>query len=346
LTRRDFLALAAAGRVFGPELERYSDPATEFPVVRLTDPAFASGMTAPHLRQFSRRSDSLLHWSERSGTAQAYLLDLRSGQSRQLTDATVLDRVSLTLSADEKSAFYFDGAALHETLLSSARTRPVYQVPGGAARAGMTVAADGSIFFAEGTRIVRIVKQTAVAVAEDAGVDLLMARPKQMQLAYRSSAGVWLVNLDGSGKRQLRLEPGQTGEVLWTPSGRSLIYLHIPDDSKQLITLRENLPDEGSDREIARTSQFASVSANGDSSVFAGASRGKASAYVVILLRVARRELTLCEHRASDALMVSPIFTPDSQSVLFVSDRHGKSALYRVHVEKFVEATGDEPPVQ
>ena len=37
--------------------------------------------------------------------------------------------------------------------------------------------------------------------------------------------------------------------------------------------------------------------------------------------------------------MVSPLFTPDSQSVVFVSDRHGKPALYQVKVEKFVEAT-------
>jgi oligogalacturonide lyase len=63
---------------------------------------------------------------------------------------------------------------------------------------------------------------------------------------------------------------------------------------------------------------------------------------VLILLRVARRELTLCEHHASDPAMVSPVFSPDSQSVFFVSDRHGKSAIYRVHVEKFVEATGEE----
>jgi oligogalacturonide lyase len=90
---------------------------------------------------------------------------------------------------------------------------------------------------------------------------------------------------------------------------------------------------------IARTSQFASVSANGDASVFVGASRSRATAYVLLLLRVARRELTLCEHRSSEPSKVSPIFSPDSQSVFFVSDRHGKSALYRVHVERFVEET-------
>ena len=37
--------------------------------------------------------------------------------------------------------------------------------------------------------------------------------------------------------------------------------------------------------------------------------------------------------------MVSPVFAPNSQSVFFVSDRHGKPAIYGVHVEKFVEET-------
>jgi oligogalacturonide lyase len=343
-TRRDFVGLLAAGRIYGPELQRYPDPATELPVTRLTDPAFASGFTATHLRQFSRRSDSLLHWSDRSGSDQAYLLDLKTGASRQLTDATALDRASLTLSSDEKSAFWFDGPTLNETALGSARTHVVHQVSSGTARTGITVAADGSLFFAAGAQITRLGKQKPVVIAEEPGIDLIMTRPRQPQIVWRAPSGLWLAGLDGSGKRQIKLEPGRNEEVLWTPSGRSLIYLHVPEDPKQLITLRENLPDEGADHEVARTSQFAAVSANGDASVFAGASRGKASAYVLILLRVTRRELTLCEHRASDARMVSPIFTPDSQSILFVSDRHGKSALYRVKVDKFVEATGDEPP--
>jgi oligogalacturonide lyase len=320
-------------------MQRYADPATEFPVFRLTDPAFASGLTAPHLRQFGRRDDFLVHWSSRDGTPQAFHLDLKTGQSRQLTDAAALDPASISLSPDEKTLTFFDGTDLCETNLSGSHPRILYKA---SERRGVTVAADGSILFAEGGKAMRVLKQHAAVVAEDGDVDLVLARPRLAQIVYRSAGGLWLANLDGTGKRQLRLEPGETGEILWTPSGRSLIYLHIPDNSNDLITLRENLPDEGTDKEIARTSQFATVSANGDASVFAGASRSKATAYVLLLLRVTRRELTLCEHRASDPRMVSPVFSPDSQSVFFVSDRHGKAAVYRVHVEKFVESTGDE----
>ena len=70
-----FWLLAIAGRLYGPERRRYADPATEFEVIRLTDPIFASGFTSAGLRQFTRRSDSLLHWSDRDGTRQAYLLN-------------------------------------------------------------------------------------------------------------------------------------------------------------------------------------------------------------------------------------------------------------------------------
>ena len=51
------------GAVTGSEFRRYADPATELDVVRLTNPTFASGLAAPHLRQFTRRSDVLVYWT-------------------------------------------------------------------------------------------------------------------------------------------------------------------------------------------------------------------------------------------------------------------------------------------
>jgi oligogalacturonide lyase len=169
-----------------------------------------------------------------------------------------------------------------------------------------------------------------------------MARPRHSQVLYRQEGALWQVNADGTGKKQIVIQPGKSEEPLWSPSGRTLLYLHVPNDPKQLITLREASPDDGSDQLIARTSQFAAFAPNGDASVFAGASRSKASAYILILLRVTKRELTLCEHRASDPSVVSVIFAPDSQSIVFVSDRHGQPALYRVSVERFVEETSEQ----
>lgn len=337
----------AVGAVSASEFRRYADPATELEVVRLTNPAFSSGLTAPHLRQFTKRGDSMVYWSERDGARQIYRLDLKSGESKQLTSAAALDVTNFAMSPDDRYLYYFDGPVLQSVAGNSPKPRDIYKVPNGSAWAGLTVAADGSVLFSEGPRIMRVALQKTGPILEtDGKIDLVMARPRHAQVLYRQNGAIWLINTDGTGKKQLSLSAGAPqgtlGEALWSPNGRTLLYLQIPDDPKQLITLRENTPDESADQLIARTSQFVTFAPNGDASVFAGASRSKASAYIIILLRVAKRELTLCEHRASDPSLVSVVFAPDSQSIVFVSDRHGKPALYRVPVEKFVEETSDQ----
>jgi oligogalacturonide lyase len=309
-------------------------------------------MTGPHLRQFTRRSESLLYWSERfsdesPGGRQAFLLDLKQGESRQLTEAASVDSATLSLSPDERSFYFFDGPTLHESPLNAVRPREIHTVPAGAVRTGFAVGTDGSVLFSERqngvSRIIGVARQQARRIIEtDLEIEDLMARPRHSQVLYRTGGRFWLVSNDGSGKRELKTAAGETAGALWIPSGRTFIYLHVPEDPKELITLREYSPDEGTDKLLAKTSQFISASPNADASVFAGASRSRASAYVLILLRVARRELTLCEHRASDPAMVHPVFSPDSQNVLFVSDRHGKPAIYQVRVSRFVEETASE----
>jgi oligogalacturonide lyase len=73
-----------------------------------------------------------------------------------------------------------------------------------------------------------------------------------------------------------------------------------------------------------------------------GASRNVSSPALLLLLRVTRREFTLCEHKAGSAELVAPRFSPDSQRVYFQTDRHGKPAIYDMHVEKLVEKTDIE----
>lgn len=348
-SRREFLYMAAVGQITGPEAHRYADPATELPVVRVTNPAFASGMTAAPLHQFTRHSDTLLYWSERAGTPQAFLLDLKQGGSKQLTDAAALDSTSLSLSPDERSFLYFDGPVLNESPLMNTRPRELHRVPDDATRSGLAIGGDGSAIFVERregrSRIVsasRLQPLTRTIVELDGEIEDVIARPRRPQLLYRTGGALWLINTDGAAKRQLKTEPGQTGEAFWIPSGRTLLYLHLPEDPTELITLREHTPEDGTDKLLAKTSQFISVAPNADASVFTGASRNKASAYVLILLRAARRELTLCEHHASDPRMVNPLFSPDSQNILFVSDRDGKPAVYLVPVARFVEETSTE----
>jgi oligogalacturonide lyase len=137
---------------------------------------------------------------------------------------------------------------------------------------------------------------------------------------------------DGRKSRRLPLAPGRPGPAFWSADGESVVYLH-------LNTIREWMAASDSERPVASTSQYASFAPNANGSIFVGASANKASPYILLLLRVPRRELPLCEHRSSDAAAVRPVFSPDSQRVFYQSDRDGKPALYTVNVQKLVEPT-------
>src|SRR5579883_2968005 len=112
-TRRTFLGAGFAAAAFGAEghkgtsfpsaFRRYSDPATELEVYRLTDPASASILPAYYNRAIARNSSWILFASDREGSPQAFRLDLKNGESKQLTDAQDLDPSSLTLTPDNRS---------------------------------------------------------------------------------------------------------------------------------------------------------------------------------------------------------------------------------------------------
>ena len=166
-----------------------------------------------------------------------------------------------------------------------------------------------------------------------------IARPMRAQILYRQGGeALWMVNSDGTQNRKLKLAPGGIGTPNWSSDGKTILYLNFPEDRTQLNNLREFTPDTGADKLIGKTSQFAAFGANRDASVFVGASRNTSPA-VLLLLRAGHSERTMAEHKASNAEAVAPLFSPDSQRIYFQSDRHGKPAIYSMHVEKLVEKT-------
>jgi oligogalacturonide lyase len=362
LTRRAFAgSLAGAcvclaadkSQAYPSEAKRYTDEATENTVVRLTDPAHQSWLPAYYARAISRKSDFLIYSSDRSGLVQAYRLDLKNGQSLALTIAPGLVASSLTLAPDDREYAYLAGRSFYMARLNGGHAREVYRLEEGFNfGTGFSLSDDGlvSALVEEkpGLSRIRLIAMhtgaaTTVAESPDPVSDP-QPRPKRAGLLYRKADELWVVNYDGAQNRRMRIAPGSAGTALWSADGRSVDYLNIPADRKQLNNIREFTPDTNEDQFVSATSQFAAFNRNGDTSVFVGASGSKASPYLLLLVRSVKRELTLCQHRASDPRLVTSFFSPNSQRVVFQSDRDGKMALYSIAVERLVEETETEEP--
>src|SRR5262249_27071608 len=139
-TRRQILATGVAvnlladdqkGTVYPADWRRYADPATELDVYRLTDPAYTSTLPPYYSRPVARRSAFLLFCCDRGGSPQAFRMDLKTGESVQLTNAQKLDGNSLSLLPDNRAVAYFDDRALQLINLANLREREVYSVPDG-----------------------------------------------------------------------------------------------------------------------------------------------------------------------------------------------------------------------
>jgi len=346
------LAADKAG-IYPSEIHRYADEATEFNVFRLTDPARQSCLPAPYNRPISKKTEFLIHSSDRSGSVQAYRLDLKSGQSRILTQATDLVTGSLTLAPDEHEFAYLAGRSLYMGRTNAVHAREVYRAEEGFQfGSGFSLSEDGLVAaLIEDkpglSRLRLITMRTAAAatvVESNEPISDPQPRPKRAGLLYRKGNELWVVNYDAGQNRKLRISPGGFGTALWSGDGRTIVYLNLPEDRKQLNNIREFTPDTNEDNLVSATSQFAAFNRNADTSVFVGASGSKASPYLLLLVRSVKRELTLCGHRASDPRQVTAFFSPNSQRVIFQSDRDGKMAIYSIAVDRLVEETETEAP--
>ena len=342
------LADGKKGEAFASDAGRYPDPLTELDVYRLTKPDYSTTMTAYYGRGIARNSGWMLCCCDRTGAPQAFHLNLKNGEMKQMTEAQEMDGASLTLTPDNRQFCYFAGRTLFIANVSSLKERELYTVPEGwEAAGGLSVGPDGThatLIEKRGDssrlRMVTLVQGAARTVIEAPwAMSAPIARPMRAQILYRQgNEAVWLVNADGTQNRKLKLATGGVGTPNWSTDGRTILYLNFPEDRTQLNNLREFTPDSGTDKMIGKTSQFAAFGANRDASVFVGSSRN-ASPAVLLLLRAAHSERTLCEHKASKPEWVSPLFSPDSQRIYFQSDRHGKPAIYSMHVDKLVEKT-------
>jgi oligogalacturonide lyase len=259
----------------------------------------------------------------------------------------------LTLAPEEREFAFLAGRSFYMGRLNGGHTREVYRLEEGFNfGTGFSLSDDGLVSaLVEDkpglSRLRLITMRTGAAATVVESTDPIFdpqPRPKRAALLYRKGDELWVVNYDGAQNRKLRIAPGGLATALWAADGRTIDYLSIPADPKQLNNIREFVPDTNEDQFVSSTSQFVAFNRNSDTSVLVGASGSKASPYMLLLVRSVKRELTLCQHRASDPRLVTSFFSPNSQRVVFQSDRDGKMAIYSIAVDRLVEATETEEP--
>ena len=350
LSRRVFLgclpALAAAEYAVIPsELKRFRDPSTELDLLRYTDPAHASYLIPAQLRSVSQKSNFLLFCSDRSGTNQVYRLDIKSGETRQLTSSEGVQPAGVALLPDDKTFCCLHDRRLELFRIGSAKPKLLFESDREWTPTALGLHDDGRLIVLEqngprcALRSIGVDKRAFESLLEtDSAIDMLRPRPHSNALFYRKDGKYWLYDYDKRTEHEIRTDPVTIPCVFWSADGNSLLYLCTPEGGRG-VQMREHFPDSGEDKLIAPTSQFATFAANRNGSVFAGVSGSKASPYILLLLRVTRRELTLVDHRAVSPSEVVIYFTPDSQRIFYHGDRSGKCCIYCIPADKLVEPT-------
>lgn len=352
-TRRAVLLslIAAAGRaarnsVFPSEVFRYRDALTEFPVERLTSAEHSAWLPELHCRAASRRSTFVIYASDRAGAPQLFRLDHSTGASWQLTEAAALDRRFFTLLPGDRSLLYFDGLSLRTLAIDSLKDREIYRVrEGWRAVAGPAAppAKTPALIVEERdgvceVRAIGLDRRRFETVLHCAGmVDQAVPAPSGKEFCYVRDGSLGVASLDGRGERAVITAEGRIGQVFWRPDGEALLYLLTRGDGRSEI--RETAVKGGADTLVATTTRYAAFSPNADGSVFAGVTGSAAQPHVVLLLRSTRKELTICEHRASRPGEAAAVFSPDSQRVYFQSDAAGRPAIFSVRLNGVLEQT-------
>lgn len=337
--------LAAKGQETPGEAKKFLDAATEFEILRVTALEHNSWLPLASNRSFTRKGEALVFASDASGSPQLYRHDFKPNRIRQLTEAAALNTNTFTLTAGDRGLLFLDGRKLMQTAV--ARDRVVHEMPEDWAQSprialsddGLTVVLSSSN--GSRTRIVVTGRTPLIVDERDGDIGTLHLRPRQAAVSFLSAGGLCYLPFATRKPVVLKTSPGEVLSSHWTADGRSLLYLLKPAAAGKLSEIREIFPETNQDSFVARTSQYIHFQRNGDASVFLGASGSAASPHLLVLLRSVKRELTICEHRCSDARLSRAVLSPNSSRMAFQTDRHGKLVIYSMAVDRLIEETED-----
>ncbi|MBM3761780.1 MAG: hypothetical protein FJW36_16225 [Acidobacteria bacterium] len=355
VTRRNFalsIAAAASAQTQFTPIRRFLDPSTEVEVLALSDTSNASYLPHHYNRSISSRNGFLVYATETTQGIQASRLDIKGGATRIITSSAAMDPKSLALSPDDRTLYFADSNQLLAVPVSGGKPRELYKAAAPKAfQKGISLAEDGTaITVVDGNRLVYIPTNTTLkprifAEIPDHCEQAALTKFGSVFFRDHSKAIHLIATTPGAKSQHLPIE-GEVGPALWNPDGRSLIYLKLNQGKGIANSLHEFSLDTNKETLVGKTSQYVHFGRNADSSVFVGASGSKAQPYILLMLRITRRELALCEHKASDATMCAPVFSPNSQRIYFQSDRLGKPAIFSVAVERLVEKTEPDEPTK
>jgi oligogalacturonide lyase len=320
------------------EFVRLTDPITETPLVRLTSSSSNSVLPDPTNRFVSLKGRFLLFSSDRTGHFNPFRADLRTGAVAQVADTQALRTDSLCLDEQDRWVRFVEGDRLVEMNLLGHRTRVIAD-----GISAFSEVREPSEFVVVRRKRLEYLSRNGPVLAEDVGEWCLVSPDRARCLFGRELAPdekeIWCVGLEPNGTaKPVRLASGNIANPRWSSDGRAVLFLRNSLAGSSLLSeIRQVSVGSREETEVAKTSQFAAFNVNEDGSVFLGASRSKAQPNILLLLRSAGRELTLCEHRAHDPRTVKPTFSPDNRRLYFQSDREGKFAIYSMNLEAIVE---------
>lgn len=343
-----FSAEAATLAQIRSQKQVFVDPATEYQVTRWTEDSANAHLPTDPNRALAANDSQLLYASNRSGSWQPYLLDLKQGTSLQTAVAKDLQPHSLAMLRDGKDIVYLDGDALVRNEIRRGRTRELYRSADGWTCTGKLVLAHDDRTAAVLERKGDVTRIVFIDPGSGKSRPVLQATTGDLiPLGFHQRFGLLL--LDSQHKPSLvggastpAIPEFPKGEVLqarWDRTGRVMMYLLHTTGTPERYQLMEYDLDAGQHRLIANTTKFATFSANPDGSVFVGASSSVAQPLLLLLLRVTRREFSLMEHHSTVPAAVNPFFSNDSQTLYFESDRLGKSCVFSLSVKGLVEKT-------
>ena len=109
------------------------------------------------------------------------------------------------------------------------------------------------------------------------------------------------------------------GAAKWASDGETILYLRVPEDRTELNRSREHTPDENCDRDGSRDEPIRAFRCRIRIHRSLWAPAATKRRLNLRLVRAGRRELTVCEHRASNAEAVAPCYLPTASN--FLSER-------------------------